>query len=108
MNARKLDRLTDVAIDVFMFAFRAVIIVVVVLGSILTLLSGTYTASDWFELVGAGLTQGSHLRDDRPGLHDGLRHPAHDQLRPRRDLHGREPSRGYFAPVALAQVGMLS
>ena len=59
MNARKLDRLTDVAIDVFMFAFRAVIIVVVVLGSILTLLSGTYTASDWFELVGAGLTQGS-------------------------------------------------
>ena len=49
-----------------MWAFRAIIILVVVVGSILTLLGGTYTPADWFELVGAGLTLGSHLRDDRP------------------------------------------
>ena len=42
------------------------------------------------------------LRADRPGLHDGLRHPAHDQLRPRRDLHGRHV-RGYFTAVGLAE-----
>ena len=59
MNVRRLDRLTDVAIDVFMWPFRAVIILVVVVGSILTLLGGKYTAADWFELVGAGLTLGS-------------------------------------------------
>ena len=29
------------------------------MGSILTLLGGTYTIDDWFELVGAGLTSGS-------------------------------------------------
>ena len=32
---------------------------------------------------------GQRLRPDRAGLHDGLRHPAADQLRPRRRLHAR-------------------
>ena len=107
MNARKLDRLTDVAIDVFMFAFRAVIIVVVVLGSILTLLSGTYTASDWFELVGAGLTQGSIYAMIALGYT-----MVYGILRMINFAHGEifmaGSFGGYFALVALAQVGMLS
>ena len=59
MNVRRLDRLTDLAIKVFMWAFRAVIILVVVVGSALTLLSGKYTGADWFEFIGNGLTLGS-------------------------------------------------
>ena len=40
---------------------------------------------------------GERLRPHRPGLHHGLRHPHHDQLRPRRHLHGGnlpQPGRG--------------
>ena len=40
-----------------------------------------------------GLSLGSHLRPDRARLHDGLRHPAPDQLRARRRVHGRRVRR---------------
>ena len=72
----------------FPVGFRIVVILVVVVGSILTLAQGRYGLDNWIDLhLGRGARQ--RLRADRPGLHDGLRHPAHDQLRPRRDLHGR-------------------
>ena len=36
---------------------------------------------------------GHRLRAHRPRLHDGVRHPVHDQFRPRRDLHARRVPR---------------
>jgi branched-chain amino acid transport system permease protein len=107
LNARRLDRLTDVAIDVFMFVFRAVIIAVVVIGSALTLIGGTYTAADWFELVGAGLTQGSIYAMIALGYT-----MVYGILRMINFAHGEifmaGAFGGYFALVALAQVGLLS
>ncbi len=106
MNARRLDRLTDVAIDVFMFLFRAIIIVVVVLGSTLTLIGGTYTPADWFELVGAGLTQGSIYAMIALGYT-----MVYGILRMINFAHGEifmaGSFGGYFAIVALAGMGML-
>ena len=107
MNARRLDRVTDVAIDVFMFLFRAIIILVVVVGSILTLLGGTYTAADWFELVGAGLTQGSIYAMIALGYT-----MVYGILRMINFAHGEifmaGSFGGYFALVAMAQAGFLS
>ena len=42
-----------------------------------------------------------HLRPDRAGLHDGLRDPGADQLRPRRDLHDRRLHRADRGDAAL-------
>ena len=107
MNARRLDRLTDVAIDVFMFLFRAIIILVVVVGSILTLLGGTYTPADWFELVGAGLTQGSIYAMIALGYT-----MVYGILRMINFAHGEifmaGSFGGYFALIAMAQAGLLS
>ena len=107
MNVRRLDRLTDVAIDVFMWTFRAAIILVVVLGSVLTLLGGTYTFGDWFELVGKGLTLGSIYAMIALGYT-----MVYGILRMINFAHGEifmgGAFGGYFAAVALAQAGALS
>jgi branched-chain amino acid transport system permease protein len=107
LNARQLDRVTDVAIDVFMLAFKAIIIAVVVIGSTLTLLAGTYTPADWLELVGAGLTQGSIYAMIALGYT-----MVYGILRMINFAHGEifmaGSFGGYFALVALASVGMLS
>ena len=107
MNVRKLDRLTDVAIDVFMWTFRAAIILVVVLGSALTLFRGTYTLGDWFELVGNGLTLGSIYAMIALGYT-----MVYGILRMFNFAHGEifmgGAFGGYFAAVALAQAGAIS
>ena len=92
-NTRLVERFTELAIQTFLWAFRIVVVLVVVVGSILTLAQGRYGAQTWIDLAITGAALGSVYALDRPGLHDGLRHPAHDQLRPRRDLHGRHVRR---------------
>ncbi len=107
MNVRLLDRLTDVAIAAFLWAFRVVVILVVVLGSALTLLGGTYTFSDWFELIGNGLTLGSIYAMIALGYT-----MVYGILRMINFAHGEifmgGAFGGYFAAVALAQVGAIS
>ena len=107
MNVRKLDRLTDIAIAVFMWTFRAAIILVVVLGSALTLLGGTYTLGDWFELVGNGLTLGSIY-----AMIALCYTMVYGILRMINFAHGEifmgGAFGGYFAAVALAQAGAIS
>ena len=107
MNQRRLDRLTDVAIDVFMWTFRAVIILVVVVGSALTLLQGKYTPDDWFQLVGKGLSLGSIYAMIALGYT-----MVYGILRMINFAHGEifmgGAFGGYFAAVALAQAGALS
>ena len=107
MNVRRLDRLSDIAIDVFLWTFRIVIILVVVVGSALTLLSGTYTLNDWFELVGNGLTLGSIYAMIALGYT-----MVYGILRMINFAHGEifmaGAFGGYFAAVALAQAGLLT
>ncbi len=107
MHVRRLDRLTDVAIDVFMLAFKAAVIALVVVGSFLTLIGGTYTGADWLELVGAGLTQGSIYAMIALGYT-----MVYGILRMINFAHGEifmaGSFGGYFAIVALAGAGMLS
>lgn len=107
MHVRNLDRLTDLAIDAFMLAFRGAIILVVVLGSLLTLLSGVYTLSDWFELVGNGLTLGSIYAMIALGYT-----MVYGILKMINFAHGEifmgGAFGGYFAAVALAQAGLLT
>jgi branched-chain amino acid transport system permease protein len=107
LNVRRLDRLTDVAINVFMWAFRGAIILVVVLGSALTLLGGTYTLGDWFELVGNGLTLGSIYAMIALGYT-----MVYGILRMINFAHGEifmgGAFGGYFAAVALLQAGAIS
>ena len=45
----RLERLTDVAIAAFLWSFRIVVVLIVVVGSILTLASGKYSVETWVE-----------------------------------------------------------
>ncbi len=59
MNARTLERITAIAIATFLWVFRIVIIVVVVVGSILTLINGRYDLETWTRLAVTGAALGS-------------------------------------------------
>jgi branched-chain amino acid transport system permease protein len=99
--------LTDIAIDVFLWSFRALIIIVVLLGSALTLLSGQYDAADWFELIGNGLTLGSIYAMIALGYT-----MVYGILRMINFAHGEiftgGAFGGYFTAIALAEAGLLT
>ena len=59
MRVRAGERLTDAAISGFLWTFRIVVVLIVVVGSFLTLSSGKYPLATWIDLVGDGLTLGS-------------------------------------------------
>jgi branched-chain amino acid transport system permease protein len=56
---RYVERLTDIAIAGFLWTFRLSVVLVVGVGSVLTLASGQYGAPTWARLVVDGLTLGS-------------------------------------------------
>jgi branched-chain amino acid transport system permease protein len=106
VNIRRLDRLTDLAIDGFLVALRALVVVVVVVGSVLTLVSGKYTVDNWFGLVGDGLTLGSIYAMIALGYT-----MVYGILRMINFAHGEifmgGGFGGYFTGVVLAQAGLL-
>jgi branched-chain amino acid transport system permease protein len=53
------ERLTDWAVSGFLWGFRILIILVVVLGTILTIRAGKYTSEQWIDFVVFGISQGS-------------------------------------------------
>lgn len=59
MQVSKVERLTDAAIVAFLWSLRIAIVLVVVIGSILTLLGGRYSLETWGGLIVSGLTLGS-------------------------------------------------
>jgi branched-chain amino acid transport system permease protein len=59
MYASIVDRLLDWAITIFLWAFRIAVVLVVVVGSALTLASGKYTGENWAKLLIDGIAQGS-------------------------------------------------
>ncbi len=53
------ERLLDLAVSGFLWGFRILIVVVVVLGTILTIQAGKYTGQQWIDFVVFGISQGS-------------------------------------------------
>jgi branched-chain amino acid transport system permease protein len=53
------ERLTDIAIAAFLWTFRIAVVLLVVVGSALTLYSGQYSLAQWVDLISDGITQGS-------------------------------------------------
>ena len=51
MRTSTVDRITEVAIAAFLWAFRIVVVLVVVIGSFLTLSSGRYAWETWSSLI---------------------------------------------------------
>jgi branched-chain amino acid transport system permease protein len=59
MGANALERLTDTAIAAVLWGFRIAVVLIVVVGSYLTLTSGKYEPSYWLDAGVTGLVQGS-------------------------------------------------
>jgi branched-chain amino acid transport system permease protein len=59
MYARWIERLTDLAIASFLWSFRIAVVLIVVVGSVLTIADGRYTMTTWLSLIFTGLTLGS-------------------------------------------------
>ena len=59
MQTGLVERLTDLAIKGFLWAFRIAVVALVVVGSALTLASGKYTPETWVSLVEQGIILGS-------------------------------------------------
>jgi branched-chain amino acid transport system permease protein len=59
MNVSPSERLIDLAIAAFLWTFRIAVVLVVVVGTTLTLLKGTFSGEQWLDLTLDGLRQGS-------------------------------------------------
>jgi len=59
MHTSWVERLTDLAITGFLWAFRIAVVLVVVVGSLLTIASGKYDLDTWVSLLWRGLTLGT-------------------------------------------------
>jgi branched-chain amino acid transport system permease protein len=59
MRTSAVDRITEFAIAAFLWSFRIAVILVVVVGSYLTLSSGKYSWETWSSLIVSGLSTGS-------------------------------------------------
>jgi branched-chain amino acid transport system permease protein len=107
VKGRTTERLTDLAISAFLWAFRIVVLFVVVVGSILTLASGKYSLATWIDLIGDGLTLGSIYALIALGYT-----MVYGILRMINFAHGEiftgGAFAGYFTAVALAHSGALN
>src|SRR5688572_18021976 len=59
MNRRYGERITELAIQAFLWFFRIAVVLVVVVGSVLTIATGQFTIDAWLRLLVDGLTLGS-------------------------------------------------
>ncbi len=53
------ERLTDWAVNGFLWGFRILIVLIVVIGTFLTISSGKYTNEQWIDFIVSGISQGS-------------------------------------------------
>jgi len=107
MYASWVERLTDLSISAFLWVFRAAVVLIVVVGSVLTLASAKYSFAAWLDLLGTGITTGSIYALIALGytmVYGILRmiNFAHG------DIFMTGAFGGYFAAVALAQSGFLN
>ena len=106
-NTRLIERFTELAIQTFLWAFRIVVVLVVVLGSILTLAQGRYSAQTWIDLAITGAALGSVYALVALGYT-----MVYGILRMINFAHGEVfmagTFAGYFTAVALANMGLLN
>jgi branched-chain amino acid transport system permease protein len=107
MQVSLAERLTDVSIAAFLWAFRIVVIVIVVVGSVLTLAAGRYSGTQWLDLIADGLSQGSIYALIALGYT-----MVYGVLRMINFAHGEifmaGAFGGYFAATGLAAAGLLN
>jgi branched-chain amino acid transport system permease protein len=107
MQRTLFDRLTDLAIAGFLWSFRVAVVLVVVVGSVLTLASGKYGTETWLSLIVSGLTNGSIYALIALGYT-----MVYGILRMINFAHGEifmaGAFGGYFTGVALASAGILN
>jgi branched-chain amino acid transport system permease protein len=100
------ERATDVAISAFLWTFRIVVVLVVVVGSALTLASGKYSLQAWADLARDGVTLGSVYALIALGYT-----MVYGILRMINFAHGEifmaGAFGGYFAAVGLQSIGLL-
>lgn len=107
MYARYVERLTDIAIATFMWAFRIGVVLIVVVGSGATILEGRLALDIWLRLIIDGATLGSIYALIALGYT-----MVYGILRMINFAHGEifmaGAFGGYFTAVALADMGLLN
>ena len=107
MYGRYVDRITDIAIALFLWSFRIAVVLVVVVGSALTLAQGAYGIDAWVRLLVEGLTLGSIYAMIALGYT-----MVYGILRMINFAHGEVfmagAFGGYFTAVALNDAGLLN
>ena len=107
MHISLTERLTDIAIAVFLWAFRIAVVLIVVVGSILTLAGGRYSLTQWLDLMADGISQGSIYALIALGYT-----MVYGILRMINFAHGEifmaGAFGGYFAAIGLAGAGLLN
>jgi branched-chain amino acid transport system permease protein len=106
-SSRLIERFTEIAIQAFLWAFRIVVVLIVVVGTILTLVQGRYGAETWIDLAITGAALGSIYALIALGYT-----MVYGILRMINFAHGEVfmagMFAGYFTAVALAQLGLLN
>ena len=106
-SGRLIERFTELAIQAFLWAFRIIVVLIVVVGTILTLASGQYSAATWVDLAISGATLGSIYALIALGYT-----MVYGILRMINFAHGEVfmagTFAGYFTAVALANMGLLN
>src|SRR5262245_46445662 len=106
-SGRLIERFTELAIQAFLWAFRIIVVLIVVVGTILTLASGRYGATTWIDLAITGAALGSVYALIALGYT-----MVYGILRMINFAHGEVfmagTFAGYFTAVALANMGLLN
>ncbi len=105
-SPRLVERFTEIAIQTFLWVFRIAVVLVVVVGSILTLVGGRYNAQTWIDLAITGAALGSVYALIALGYT-----MVYGILRMINFAHGEifmaGTFAGYFTAVGLASTGIL-
>jgi branched-chain amino acid transport system permease protein len=104
---RLVERFTEIAIQTFLWAFRIVVVLIVVVGSALTLIEGRYSAQVWIDLAITGAALGSVYALVALGYT-----MVYGILRMINFAHGEifmaGTFAGYFTAIGLAGMGLLN
>ncbi|MEO8461601.1 MAG: branched-chain amino acid ABC transporter permease [Chloroflexota bacterium] len=107
MRTTAVERITEIAIAAFLWAFRIAVVLIVVVGSFLTISSGRYSWETWSSLIVSGLTTGSIYALIALGYT-----MVYGILRMINFAHGEifmgGAFAGYFVATALAGMGILN
>jgi branched-chain amino acid transport system permease protein len=107
MQVSLAERVTDISIAVFLWTFRIVVVLVVVIGSALTLFAGRFSTAQWLGLLTDGISQGSIYALIALGYT-----MVYGVLRMINFAHGEifmaGAFGGYFTAIGLANAGLLN